>query len=329
MMKRILLGVICLSGWRIFSSCLLHQYHYVADPMNWTEAQTYCRETYTDLATIESTEEMNQLISKVSPSGLNSEVWIGLYKYIDWRWSDNYTGPGADYRNWRSGSPGNYLCGMSDTSTKQWWGWDCSSSYPFVCNNGTQKDPKFVYVSSAMSWTSAQKYCREKFTDLATVRSDAENQAMHAVALSAYPWFGLHIDPNSYWSDASNSLFRHWEGASLPVGSMSVVCGVAALQNSGKWKFFQCETRLPFVCYSVPPPPVKRQIVKLRIKRGGSSVDLNDPAVKADILKQLQVRLTEKRMSGVTLKWREQPDGKVFHKEEESSRRNKRKKSEL
>ena len=106
-----------------------------------------------------------------------------------------------------------------------------------------------------MTWTNAQKYCREKFTDLATVRSDAENQAMHAVALSAYPWFGLHIDPNSYWSDGSISSFRHWEGASLPVGSMSVVCGVAALQNSGKWKFLQCETRLPFVCYSVPPPP--------------------------------------------------------------------------
>lgn len=205
-------------------------------------------------------------------------------------------------------------------------------------HTGTQQEPEFVYVPLAMSWTNAQKYCREKFTDLATVRSDAENQAMHAMVLSPYLWFGLHIDPNSYWSDWSNSSFRHWEGASLPVGSMSVVCGVAALQNSGKWKFLQCETRLPFVCYSVPPLPgeqflrggittftqvtdqslcfttgmnrtkttakshlvflssfcvsttVTRQIVKLRIKRGDSSVDLNDPAVKADILKQVRLQ---------------------------------------
>lgn len=44
---------------------------------------------------------------------------------------------------------------------------------------------------------------------------------------------------------------------------------------------------------------------------------------------QLQDRLTEKGMSGVTLKWREQPDGKVFHEEKEGSQKNKRKKSEL
>lgn len=133
-------------GWHIFSSCLLHQYHYVADPMNWTEAQTYCRETYTDLATIESAEEMNQLINKVSPSGLNSEVWIGLYKYIGWRWSDNYTGPGADYRNWRSGSRGDYLCGMCDTSNNQWWGWDCSTRWPFVCNNGKYRERTYFFL---------------------------------------------------------------------------------------------------------------------------------------------------------------------------------------
>ncbi|XP_028255331.1 uncharacterized protein LOC114431865 [Parambassis ranga] len=50
----------------------------------------------------------------------------------------------------------------------------------------------------------------------------------------------------------------------------------------------------------------------VRIKSENSSVDLNDPAAKAELLKKLQDRLKGK---GVTLKWREQPDGKVFHKE--------------
>ena len=90
------------TGWSIFSTCGLHQYHYVPDSKNWTEAQTYCRETYTDLATIENIEDMNQLINTVSSAGYNSQVWIGLYSVIDWSWSDGYRDSGAEYRNWET-----------------------------------------------------------------------------------------------------------------------------------------------------------------------------------------------------------------------------------
>ncbi|GLD68233.1 neurocan core protein-like protein [Lates japonicus] len=74
--------------------------------------------------------------------------------------------------------------------------------------------------------------------------------------------------------------------------------------------------------------PVKRQVVKLRMKVE-NSVDLNDPAVKAGILKKLQDRLEENGVSGVSLKWREQPDGKVFYKEGEKSSKEEQKKTEL
>ena len=50
-------------------------------------------------------------------------------------------------------------------------------------------------------------------------------------------------------------------------------------------------SRLVFLSSFCAYATVKRQIVKLRIKRGGSSVDLNDPAVKADILKQVRTPL--------------------------------------
>ncbi|XP_044039308.1 snaclec 3-like isoform X2 [Siniperca chuatsi] len=191
--------------------------------------------------------------------------------------------------------------------------------------SGTQLDPEFVVLNERMNWSRAQRYCRENFIDLATVRNAAESQKLQNLVLSNWAWIGLFRDPNIYWSDGSGSSFRYWGNNENLIDSMSVACGVAALDNSGRWKFLPCETRLPFVCYSVPPPPVMRQVVKLRMKPQDSSVDLNDPAVKADILKKLQDRLKEKGVSGVTLKWREQPDGRVFHKE--GKRR--RKKTEL
>lgn len=335
MMERIWLVVLYLSGWNI-STCLLLQYHYVADQKTWTEAQTYCRATYTDLATIANYSDMEQLVSTVSSSGYNSEVWIGAYTRIDWRWSDGYKGSGAEYRNWETTSddePDFYsyrqYC-VNIGRTRGWWDDNCMLSYPFICNNGTQLDPEFVLVSEKMNWRSAQRYCRENFRDLATVRNYAENEEIWSLVPSGdWAWIGLFRDPHMYWSNGSSFTVSYWALGGNVIGSMSVMCGLADMA-SGKWKIRPCQTTLPFVCYGVPPPPpVMRQIVKLRIKPEDASVDLNDDAVKADILRKLQASLKEKGVSGVTLKWREQPDGKVFHKEGKPSKKKLVKKAEL
>ncbi|XP_061566206.1 C-type lectin domain family 2 member D-like [Cololabis saira] len=92
MMERILLGVLFLSEWFILSTCLVRHYHFVGQSLNWTEAQTYCRQTYTDLATIQNSEELNQLMNTLSSAGYSSDVWIGLNHEIDWKWSDGFNG---------------------------------------------------------------------------------------------------------------------------------------------------------------------------------------------------------------------------------------------
>ncbi|CAK6965269.1 macrophage mannose receptor 1-like [Scomber scombrus] len=447
-MERILLGVFYLSGWFIFSTSGLHQYHYVAEQMTWTEAQTYCREKYTDLATIETMEDKNQLVNTVSSAGNNSLVWIGLYSNIDWRWSDGYRGSGAEFRNWQSGadnepdfSSGVEFC-VCVYSSKGWEDHACSHGHNFICYQGTQLDPQFVYISKSMNWSSAQRYCRENYIDLATVRDDTENQQIQNLKPSGgWAWIGLFRNPDTYWSDGSGSSFTYWDGGSHPLGSLSRFCGAAAVQKSGKWKAKSCEDRLPFVCYSITGTqldpqfvvirkdmswssaqrycrenyidlatvrndtenqqiqkmirtwtwiglfrnpdtywsdgsnssftywdsgshplgslsrfcaaavqksgrwkaksceerlpfvcysiPVKRQVVKLRMKLEDSSVDLNDPAVKAQILKKFQDRLKEQGVSGATLKWREQPDGKVFHEERKEEKKKSRQKTEL
>ncbi|PWA20288.1 hypothetical protein CCH79_00003530 [Gambusia affinis] len=68
----------------ILPLCFSQVYHVVNERKSWTEAQRYCREIYTDLVTINSTEVMAQV--KDILRGKTDEFWIGLYgsdsKYI-------------------------------------------------------------------------------------------------------------------------------------------------------------------------------------------------------------------------------------------------------
>ncbi|XP_053272742.1 C-type lectin lectoxin-Phi1 isoform X2 [Pleuronectes platessa] len=234
-MEGIFIGVLCLSGCLTFSTCLLHQYHFVSNAKTWTEAQSYCREKYTDLATIENTEEMKKLKDTVSAAGNSSEVWIGLYSHIDWKWSDGFNQSGAECRSWHRNQPNNF--------------------------NGNQFCVAVTYVGELYDF-----FCNRKMI------------------------FFCYRD----------------------------------LEQGGNWRLCSCEERKPFVCYSIT---TVKTLVKMRVKLEDSSLDLNDPAVKQQILKQLQDRLKENGLSGVTLKWKEQADGKVFHKEEKGS--DKKKKTEL
>uniref|UniRef100_A0A3B5R558 C-type lectin domain-containing protein n=1 Tax=Xiphophorus maculatus TaxID=8083 RepID=A0A3B5R558_XIPMA len=143
-MERILLGVLVLSGQNlvILSTCLRLQpvYHFVNQYLNWTEAQSYCRQTHTDLATV----LMERVLDTLSSAGHTSEVWIGLYSEIDWRWSDGFTGSGAEYRDWETSDyePDFYyayqFCVLIANNGK-YWDDSCSISYPFICYNGNEK----------------------------------------------------------------------------------------------------------------------------------------------------------------------------------------------
>ncbi|XP_062234765.1 macrophage mannose receptor 1-like [Platichthys flesus] len=253
-MEGIILGVLCLSGCLTFSTCLLHQCHFVSDAKTWTEAQSYCREKYTDLATIENTEELEKLKNIVSTAGDSSEVWIGLYSQSDWKWSDGFTGTGAEYRNGALTDPlnveANELCVVQKYD--EWHDIECHAQNQFVCYNGSLEDSEFVPVTTVKNWTEAQRYCREHFTDLATVRSYTDRDKIKKLsALLNCAWIGLYRDHQIYWSDGSNYSFSSWYQRRHPLGSMKVQCGVADLENEGKWRLFSCEEPKPFVCYNM------------------------------------------------------------------------------
>uniref|UniRef100_A0A3P9D699 C-type lectin domain-containing protein n=1 Tax=Maylandia zebra TaxID=106582 RepID=A0A3P9D699_9CICH len=108
------------------------------------------------------------------------------------------------------------------------------------------RDSIFDLVDKEMSWSDAQRYCRENFLDLATVKNTGENQQVHEKAQSKRVWIGLHREPHIYWSDGTKYSFSNWASGMNPFRGMSTIC--AALTRSGEWKTLSCETRLPFDC---------------------------------------------------------------------------------
>ncbi|XP_078792436.1 lymphocyte antigen 75-like [Oryzias latipes] len=315
-MERLLVAVCLLSEIFTLSSCL-RQYHFVNQSLNWTEAQIYCRQNYRDLATIEDPEELKQLINGVSSAGVGSDVWIGLYNQIHWRWSDGFTGKGADYRNWNTTdsdpdfiSANQFCVNIGDGG--EWWDRSCGNNFTSICYRGTQLDPELVLVSKSLTWSGAQKHCRENFVDLVSVRNDMENRKIQSlVPQSKRSWIGLFRDPDLFWSDGSSFGFGFWDGGKNVIGSMTVICGVTSVQRSGKWKFLSCDQRLPFVCYS---PVTVKVLVKLKLQTD-ESVDLNDAALKASLQQRFQEELKARGVNAVTLRWSQQSDGRVFQKE--------------
>ncbi|XP_023821797.1 macrophage mannose receptor 1-like [Oryzias latipes] len=330
MMEKILLLVLVSSEIFLLSSCLLiRQYHFVNQPLNWTEAQTYCRQKYTDLAPIENSKEMDKLINTISSAGYSYHIWIGLYNEMNCRWSDgfigSFTGNNYNYNYWTSQDTSNarsdQLCmgvywNQQNYQYHYWFDSSCGSLYPFVCNNGSQQNPEYVFVNEIMNWSSAQRYCRQNFTDLVTVRNDTDWQKIYSVVpINQNLWIGLYRNSNISWSDGSNfSFYPKTLYFYIQPCVISATCGFQYGQDRNFWHFHPCEARFPFICYG-SKVPIQKRVVKLRLKTENSE-DLNDAAVKVKLLEELQKKLEENGVNGVKVKWKQQTDGKVFNKEE-------------
>uniref|UniRef100_A0A3B3CZ01 C-type lectin domain-containing protein n=1 Tax=Oryzias melastigma TaxID=30732 RepID=A0A3B3CZ01_ORYME len=108
----------------------------------WTQAQTYCRQKHTDLATIETSEEMDRVMNTVSSAGYSFKFWTGLYSNIKWRWSDGFTGVFNDHNYWSPEdsfhSRSDQICMVSKGHDLyvSWSDSNCSSLLPFVCYHG-------------------------------------------------------------------------------------------------------------------------------------------------------------------------------------------------
>uniref|UniRef100_A0A3B3YC91 C-type lectin domain-containing protein n=1 Tax=Poecilia mexicana TaxID=48701 RepID=A0A3B3YC91_9TELE len=266
------------------ASAQSHQYYFVNTSLTWTEAQSVCRRDYTDLATIESTADVNDFLS--TNSSYTGKAWIGLYDDTlnSWKWSLNdssFYGPGEySFRNWQPGQPDDYYgqqhCvqfnGSSVNSLGQWDDAGCMETMQFLCYNGTVGgSPSYVLSSISLTWTEAQKFCRENYVDLASVRNQTENDIIRTLIGSSTVWIGLYRE--KLWSDSSDSLFRYWADGE-PFDPSGDQCVAGSFNDSGRWSDESCSLSLPFVCYK--PSYVSRMKVQLTSQRKLSESEMEE-----------------------------------------------------
>ncbi|XP_067257475.1 macrophage mannose receptor 1-like [Chanodichthys erythropterus] len=225
------------------SECVQRQYHIINVKKNWTEAQRYCRENYTDLATVDNMNDINE-VKKIMTY---ERVWIGLQKTgVDkWHWS---SGDPALYLNWATGQPnsGAYCAVMRNG---QWYDYSCSNSLTFICsssNNG------LVFVNQQKNWRDAQSYCRQNHIDLVSVRNQNENQQLQKFIndshISGDVWIGLFRD-SWQWSDQSDSSFRYWNTGEPNNAGGNENCAEMRPDIQGQWNDIYCNNQYSFVCH--------------------------------------------------------------------------------
>uniref|UniRef100_A0A8C1YAX5 C-type lectin domain-containing protein n=1 Tax=Cyprinus carpio TaxID=7962 RepID=A0A8C1YAX5_CYPCA len=180
---------------------------------NWTEAQKYCRQYYTDLASVRNQSE-NDEIQKIINQTLTScsednQVWIGLHRL--WVWSDNST---STFTHWQSNRPTtsntNHDCALIDRQGR-WTDEVCSKEHPFVCY-----DDKLVLIRENKTWTEALRHCRNMDMDLVSVDSEQMQRRVMNVtssASSAHVWLGLRHSCTLgiwFWVNGQTVCYDQW-----------------------------------------------------------------------------------------------------------------------
>ncbi|XP_032423729.1 L-selectin-like [Xiphophorus hellerii] len=190
-----------------------------------------------------------------------------------------------------------------------------------VCTVSSLPARKYHFVYDPKSWSDAQTFCRQRYTDLATIDNMADVDVLNNMAdlkqmvysqFSYRAWIGLYTNAGQWkWADGSKFLFTHWKSGKPDKSTDTSVCAVAYFQESGSWEDEYCDIKRAFICYEAP---VKLKVLEVKLVRT-FSLDLEEPAVLADLLKQLEVKLQQQAGSPqVKVHFRRKEDGKIFHK---------------
>lgn len=220
------------------SAGLAREYIYVTKSMKWSEAQSYCRQMFTDLATITTDEEQNTLLQ----SGIAINSWIGLKRSKPlsdtWQWSDGQT---PTYFNWNSDPTTHKNDDCVIIMPNGWVIKSCSTAHDFFCYRN------LTLVKENKTWEEALEYCRTYHTALASLNLTTQLLlAETEPAQTASMWMGLRF-LNGKWISVSGEEVSSMFSADL-CPAPPYRCGAYNL-NTHDWENRRCKENLNFLCY--------------------------------------------------------------------------------
>ncbi|KAK7884385.1 hypothetical protein WMY93_027508 [Mugilogobius chulae] len=117
--------------------------------LTWEEAQQYCRQHHTDLASVRDAAQNAQLQALV---GSNPWVWFGLRRQ-PWRWLD---GNNSTFTYWKSGQPDNgasneHCVAANFEDAGKWEDWSCDFKTAFICSGWPVKNYRIKLQVKTMS----------------------------------------------------------------------------------------------------------------------------------------------------------------------------------
>ncbi|KAJ4942173.1 hypothetical protein JOQ06_012039 [Pogonophryne albipinna] len=230
------LFVLILIGQCSFFTCHLYEYHFIQERKSWDDAQSYCREKYTDLATVSDMGDLERLTNPPQ-----TDAWIGLRSINEadikeWHWSL----PGEKY-NPREGEPewgpnepnngGNHPenC-VKITLSQKWYNVRCYHKLHFICYND-----KVILIKEKKTWDKALDYCRANHSDLVSI-TDQQRwvQDRAKMADAEFVWLGMRYTCTlDLWFWVSDRLvcYHHWAQQERTEG-----CDRAtATETDGEW----------------------------------------------------------------------------------------------
>uniref|UniRef100_A0A3B4XX63 C-type lectin domain-containing protein n=1 Tax=Seriola lalandi dorsalis TaxID=1841481 RepID=A0A3B4XX63_SERLL len=123
---------------------------------------------------------------------------------------------------------------------------------------------EYHYVNRPMTWTEAQRYCREKHTDLVTIESAEDmSKLKRSNSHTGLSWIGLTDDPKSWkgvmgndvnswrWSatgETAKTDYQNWAPNEPNYGQVRETCGF--IDDNGLWLDGGCSDRFHFFCFN-------------------------------------------------------------------------------
>uniref|UniRef100_UPI0037E7F822 C-type mannose receptor 2-like n=1 Tax=Semicossyphus pulcher TaxID=241346 RepID=UPI0037E7F822 len=258
----------------------------------WEKALYYCRENYDDLVSITNANQQRWVHARAK-SASTSHVWLGLRYTCTlgfWFWVSDEV---VAYNNWAT-SKEEDECDMSGAMSKNgehnWFKKPDNETFNFICSKGHAETSvssnsakmqrslcllilmgqcsffvcelhEYHFIQTNMTWSDAQKYCRDYHTDLARV-SDATDMMRLTSVMGLVDekgaWIGLKSEPGQdkrawHWSLPGVEFSESDADWHTPkANDQNHQKGCVNIHNN-ETEVDCCETANEFICYDASP----------------------------------------------------------------------------